>query len=319
MEISAFSELIHRLTKSAIESGPEDHEAAQIEFLKDTIPFDSAWWGWSNFTAGKNRLINTGTFGLPSSFSAAVRAIMHTDPLIRHGRDLAVFSKTIHVGEDVLQPDFERTLSDFQINAILSGHCRLQGDTHFNFFLSLYRCKRSGRFTETEARDFRFVLRHLEQNLSLSLRAELRALAPPKGEAAFICIGGAVIRTTRGFNARLVAEGLSQKDIAHLIEDFSFGRNRWENEALVVEGTPYRQDWILVTLSPKGALLSLPKEERVVAELLIQGFSVREIAQKRCVSPNTVRNQIASIYRKTGVNSRAKFLNRARLQLNVDQ
>jgi DNA-binding CsgD family transcriptional regulator len=54
-------------------------------------------------------------------------------------------------------------------------------------------------------------------------------------------------------------------------------------------------------------LAVLTLSERAVATLCLQGMSSREIARKRAVSERTVANQLATIYRKLGVQSRREL------------
>ena len=316
MHISEFSDLVFRLTNSAIESRPGEHQKSQIEILRDSIQFDAAWWGWSNFSAGRIRLINTGSLGLARSFESAVRAVSHLDPLIQYGRNLTVFTKAIDVEKDDLPAEFKSCLDAYQITSIVNGHCRLQGETQFNFFLSLYIRSGHRKFSDSETSDLRIILRHIEQNLSLSLRAELRSLAPNDGEAAFVSVGGAIVRATRGFLANLSNEGLSRKEIADILADLSFGQRRWSGKNLTLEGSAYRRDLVLVRLATHDVLSRLSQKERAVADLLATGLTMREIAEKRGISHNTVRNQVASIYRKTGVKNRTMLLARTRLNPN---
>ncbi|MBU2981844.1 LuxR C-terminal-related transcriptional regulator [Lentibacter algarum] len=313
MRIGEFSDIVFRLTNSAIEARPGEHQRAQIEILRDAIKFDAAWWGWSNLSGGRNRLINTGTLGLPQSFESAVRAVLHLDPLVKHGRNLAVFGRTVDVENDDLPEDYKHCLEAFQIGSILNGHCRLQGETQFNFFLSLYTRSGGQKLSNDDTRDFRLILRHIEQNLSLSLRAELRSLAPENGEAAFVSVGGAIVRSTRGFLNQLEQNGLNRSQISEILADLSFGQRRWRGDKLLLDARAYRRDLILVRLAPHDVLAQLSKEERNVADLLALGHTMREIAQKREVSHNTVRNQVASIYRKTGVKNRTMLLSQTRL------
>lgn len=316
MRISEFSDLVFRLTNSAIASRPGEHQESLIEILRDSIQFDAAWWGWSNLSAGRNCLINTGVLGLPQSFESAVRAVLHVDPLIQHGRKRTVFGKTVDIENDDLPVDFKRCFEAFRINSILNGHCRLQGETQFNFFLSLYTKSGDRKFLTREANDFSLILRHIEQNLSLSLRAELRSLAPRKGEAAFVSMGGAIVRATSGFLELLSHEGLRQSDISEILADLSFGQRRWEGTTLVLEGSDYRPDLTLIRLAPNSVLFTLSQEERNVAELLVRGLTMREIALKKGVSHNTVRNQVASIYRKTGAKNRTMLLAQTHDEVN---
>jgi len=48
--------------------------------------------------------------------------------------------------------------------------------------------------------------------------------------------------------------------------------------------------------------------ERAVAMLLLEGLSNREVAQRRGTSVRTVANQVASLFRKLGVNARTEMV-----------
>lgn len=57
--------------------------------------------------------------------------------------------------------------------------------------------------------------------------------------------------------------------------------------------------------------VTLTPRENMVLQLLQQGLSIPEVAEKLVVSTNTVKSQARSVYRKLGVNSRAEALARA--------
>ncbi|PLS20978.1 helix-turn-helix transcriptional regulator [Neptunicoccus cionae] len=311
MDTHSFSQLVFQLTNSAIELPPDAHQKAQINILRNAIPFDAAWWGWSNFGNGRNKLVNTGLFGLPRSFESAVRAVLHLDPFVQTGRNLAVFGKSLEVQSAPLPDEFRKCLEAFQITSVLNGHCRLQGNTEFNFFLSLYKRDSNERFSTAETADYRFILRHIEQCLSLALRAELRSLAPEGGETALISAGGAIVRATSRFQDRLAQEVSGTAERQAILSDLSFGRAKWTGAQLVLTGAPYKQGLVLVRLAATDVLACLSIEERRVADYLTQGLTMREIAATRGVAHNTVRNQVATIYRKIGVKNRATFMTRS--------
>lgn len=307
MKIEDLSNLIFDLTNSAIGLNPDDHQAAQIEILQKVIPFDAAWWGWSNFSSGRNHLINTGLFNLPRSYDSAIRAVLHVDPLIKTARNLAIYGRTIDVEKEDLPPEYRKALGAFRIRSILNGHCRLQGDTDFNFFLSLYKRNAGPPFSETDSGAYRMVLRHIEQNLSLSLRAELRSLTPNGGEAAILSEGGAIVRATRGFQERLRAGEIGQ-NMQALLSDLSFGPSRWAGNDFVLESALYKPGLMLVKMSSNTLIVRLSPHETIVADAIAEGKSMRQIAEDRGVSHNTVRNQVAAIYKKLGVSNRVSFL-----------
>lgn len=53
---------------------------------------------------------------------------------------------------------------------------------------------------------------------------------------------------------------------------------------------------------------NLTEKEKEVLNLLIEGFEYKEIALKMNISPNTVRNHIANIYKKLHVTSRTQAI-----------
>jgi DNA-binding NarL/FixJ family response regulator len=57
---------------------------------------------------------------------------------------------------------------------------------------------------------------------------------------------------------------------------------------------------------------ALSKGEREVAEALLHGKSNREIANARGTAVRTVANQVASVFRRCGVASRAELIAKLR-------
>ena len=53
----------------------------------------------------------------------------------------------------------------------------------------------------------------------------------------------------------------------------------------------------------------LTETENKVASLLIQGKTYKAIADELCVSENTIRSHVKSIYSKAGVTSKAELIN----------
>ena len=63
----------------------------------------------------------------------------------------------------------------------------------------------------------------------------------------------------------------------------------------------------LPALGHAPGLLRLTTAEREVASMLLAGLSQSRIATRRGTSPRTVANQVAAIYRKLDVGSRAEL------------
>ena len=54
----------------------------------------------------------------------------------------------------------------------------------------------------------------------------------------------------------------------------------------------------------------MPRRQREIAELVLQGMEVDDIARKLALSPHTVRNHLKAVFRRVGVHSRAELLAR---------
>jgi DNA-binding CsgD family transcriptional regulator len=70
------------------------------------------------------------------------------------------------------------------------------------------------------------------------------------------------------------------------------------------------EQWMLVAYAPArpAALAALTASELVVLDLWLAGRSMRAIAAARGVMFRTVAKQIASVYAKLGVSSRAELI-----------
>lgn len=63
-------------------------------------------------------------------------------------------------------------------------------------------------------------------------------------------------------------------------------------------------------VAPSGALAKLSNAERAVMAAIFVGKSNAQIAAERRTAPRTVANQVARIFRKLGVRSRAELVAR---------
>lgn len=307
MEQSRFSDFVLKLINSALEFSPGEHQRTVVDLVREVVQFDAAWWGWSSFSAGRTTLVNSATFNLPGNFETTFRGVAHQDPFIRHGKNLKDYALTRETTNVSLQEEFRAFLTRFGIMATLNGHCRLQGDSGFNFFMSLYRFGEAAKFNSDETADFRLVIRHLEQSLSLSLRTELRALAPTNGEAAIVSRHGAHVRTTRNFMSNFSEEGLSSNEVMSILKELAKGRTHWSGRCLMLTGRSYASGLVLILQSRRDARSQLSATERQVADQYLSGLTMKEIAQARQVSPHTIRNQLASIYRKTDTKGKLRL------------
>lgn len=309
MQTADLSDLVLRLTTSAMDKAAADHQAQMADALRDITPFDAAWWGWSNFSGGQINLVRSVTQGLPGHFEEAVRPVLAVDPFIRHGRNLPVFSMAISSHQALIRPEWRDFAAEFGLKSTMNAHCRLSEGSSYNFFMSLYRFA-GPDFSAEEIADFRIIIRHLEQSLSLALRGEMRRLTPLGGEAAVVDGAAQIVRATRGFRAALASEPLSPRRLKSVLTALAMGQARWSGAAISLTSAPYGSDLVLIRQSRPGLWDRLAPQETRVAELYLTGLTMADIALRLNVSPHTVRNQISSIYRKTGVRGKMELTQR---------
>lgn len=308
MKNADLSTLLLELVASAADSPPREHSRNMIALLQKVVPFDAAWWGWSNFSSSKVIVVNSETFQLPPNFESAFHDVSEGDPFVHYGRDLRVFALSMETAKARVSEEFRAFLNAFDISDILNGHCQLQGNSDFNFFMSLYRKGRQHAFSANDTADFRMLLQHLEQSLSLSLRAEMRVTAPENGDVALVSSSGALVRTTGHFEERLKHEIKSRKEQKALMRKLARSETVWPGSTYLFSSKRYAPELSLIQVTPTNQLTVLSNKERLVADLLSAGMTMREIAQERHLALNTIRNQVASIYKKLGVTNKIGFM-----------
>ncbi|APE42063.1 hypothetical protein BOO69_00530 [Sulfitobacter alexandrii] len=300
MNRSDLSDFVIQLTESATRLAPLDFHRNLIRLVRSIARFDAAWWGWSVIRERHLSFVHAQTINLDAGFVDAARAQLATDPFVQSARRLRLFAQTLHHDEVDPGSSAARVLRDFGIAQVLAGHSQV-ADGPFNFFMSVYRRAPEPRFTREEAADFRILLRHLQQALSLSLRLSLEASASRKEEWALADDAGAVFLQSAGFPALHRQAGLGP--IAEVAPGASVVRS-----GIVLRAERYSDDLRLLRAAPGTDLPQLTTRERQVCRLYIDGLSRREVAAALGLSENTVRNQIAAIYRKTGSRDRIDLL-----------
>lgn len=83
-----------------------------------------------------------------------------------------------------------------------------------------------------------------------------------------------------------------------------------DDRAVRVRALRIGEDELVVIRVPLPAadLSALPRAQRETAELLLAGLGNAEIARRRGRSERTVANQVAAIFRRFGVSSRAELV-----------
>jgi DNA-binding NarL/FixJ family response regulator len=301
------SEFVLSLMDKANTHTPLHFQKFMMGLMREITTFDAAWWGWSLFRGGRIVMVHTMISDLPPDFEPKVKSHLSNDPFVRTGRNLERYARSITVSDVVTDPGFRAFAEEFDLTQMLNGHCKVR-DGRFNFFMSLYRHGDKPPFTETENADFLAILRHIEQALSMSLQLDLAMRVDPNTDWALIDHQGELFLSSAGFLAQLRSALIKGQKPETLLQEISSAHLFQSPAGAGFERNRYSADLWLVTVSPLNPLAGLTKREQLVANLMIKGLTMRQAATTLDVSVNTVRNQVASIYRKTGATSRAQLV-----------
>ncbi len=203
-------------------------------------------------------------------------------------RDMIVCHDLIEDGEGVpadLAPSFWA--------AVGSGDWSLidRFEREDRFWLVAYR-------HETDSKDPRCLAARERDVVELAARGETNRRI---GMALGIAVG-----TVAGQLSRALAK-LGLSDRTDLVRSWAIQQ---EEQMFCIR---VRQAELLVSVRPLPNLAEVPSaesltpSEQAVAELVVAGYSNARVAQERGVSERTVANQVASVFRKLNVHSRAEL------------
>jgi len=301
------SEFVLKLMDKANTHTPLHFQKFMMDLVRDITRFDAAWWGWSLFRGGRIAMVHTDVSDLPEDFEPRVKAQLANDPFMRTGRNLQRYARSITVAEAVTDPSFRDFAGHFNLTQMLNGHCKVR-DGRFNFFMSLYRRGAAEPFTDTENADFLAILRHIEQALSMSLQLDLGMRVDPNTDWALVDATGELFLSSTGFQHRAEFSATSRGRVPDLLRAAAATASHVGRDGAVFTRERYSDDLWLLRLTPPNPWGDLSRREKLVANCLVQGMTMRQAAERLDVSVNTVRNQVSSIYRKTGVENRVQLL-----------
>jgi DNA-binding CsgD family transcriptional regulator len=300
------SEFVLTLIDKANTHTPLRFQQFMIDLVRDVIVFDAAWWGWSLFRGGRISIVHTNLSGLPPEFETAVRSRLLSDPFVRTGRTLKLFTKSLTMAESAVDPTFRSLGDEFNLTQMLNGHCNVR-EGPFNFFMSLYRFGKAPAFSETENADFLAILRHLEQALSLSLQFDLSLRVDPHSQWALLDHDGELFLSSSGFDAALTSTLNRGERRPTRLRELAQHERFSSRQGTVFSRQRYSDELWIVSVQPRSPWKMLSTKERRIAEMICAGMTARVIADSLGVSVNTVRNQTSSIYRKMGVHNKVEL------------
>jgi len=320
MDIGTNHLLLH-LYRLSHEQPVEHFQDGALELLKSVLPFDSAMWGSATMTKAGIDIHTIHLHRQPPEMLSAYEEVKHLDT--------AAQAVTVNPSE-TLAFDAKAWFSDRQQVALLEYGRRFQQShffiggalnpaTRYTRWLTLFRARTDAHCTESERQLLASLMPHVQQALELNRLTHLgqlrqehmhgrlgSALADPRGmihhmDAVFEC----TLRTEwESWQGLYLPEPL--------LAAAQSGQQRLVGRTFVV--TLFTQHGLLwLRARPRCAADGLSPREAVVAKLVAQGFTHKEIAAQLQRAPATVRNQIRTIYEKLDIANVASLVQALRI------
>jgi DNA-binding CsgD family transcriptional regulator len=175
-------------------------------------------------------------------------------------------------------------------------------------FVGLCNADRSRDFSRRDREIKQLLMPHLSSALHLSRDNMLRHASSQDEGVAIVNGGGWVLASQPPFAALARAEWGSPgpRLPASFVED-GLERKSWRGRAIALR-IQQLPPYYLLRATPVSPLEALTARERQVAEQFARGLSYKEVAAELHIAPTTVRNHLARIYDKLGLETKSELV-----------
>lgn len=306
-ETVALSEFLIELYKNAHYLPLDSFQHTTLLQLQNLLPFDYAAWG-------------RGT--------ADTRLVTDVVMVNQSAQVFSEWSQSVAMDDDCCELLLKRVNSPAMFDDIrgyrhsfaYNEHWRHHDTAHmlatittepadgYISFVSLCNADVARGFQDNHRQLKQLLTPHLSSALRLNRDTAMRSLADTEGGIAMVDASGWVLAHCASFMGLLQSEwGLRQQRVPATVLPEMPQPACWRGNAIQLEISPMG-NYFLLRARHCNAVDCLSNREAQVAELFSSGLSFRAVAQVLNVAPSTVRNQIASIYEKLGINSKAKLV-----------
>ncbi len=300
--VRSLSDLLLDLYQQASEASPDQFQPQALSRLRECLHFDAAAWGggW----ASDRQVTELNVLNEENALIEDWKNFRHLDQFC----DLTLHRlSTTFSFEDVA--DYRRTTvfnehwRRFGINHMLATIVAEPLDDYVSF-VGLCRHTDSPAFDGRERQLKELLMPHLAQTLQMNRDNFLSSLDDSEAGMAWIDNCG-VVKATRGNLPAVMRELWSQQQkIPEEIMRSFHQSGSWQGNGFRLSAKPVKHCW-LVKAKPVTQIDCLTPRETEVASLYAQGHSHKEVARELSISPATVRNLLALVYRKLDVNDKA--------------
>ena len=315
MILQSLPQLSADLYRIAIESDTSEFQNRALALLKPVLPFDAAMWGLFALVGETAEAHQLKVLHRPQEMVLEAIKVLHQDPLAQ--AQLKEPGRAFSARIEDLPPEadeFRGWLNKYDIGYAI-GTSIVLSKTNLLHVVCLHRSQRGEPFTETERQFKEALMPHLveslRQNRQLQIRRELLRAWEEKHCTATADRHGVLYEAEDRFVDLLLAEWPGWQGALlpePLVERIKNGPEwQYHGQQIALYAGPM-DDLCLMIASRPGPLAQLSQREQEIAHLFAQGLTHKAIAEQLFISPATVRNHLAHVYRKLGVSNKTELL-----------
>lgn len=303
--LSHYSNLLLTIYRLAQELPVSQFQDAILFALKKSLPFDSAVWGTGTMTSAGIDQHSTHLHQASEVMLLAYNKVKHQDTAAAQVTQQQTMAIAFNADIDLGGPD----QTDIRAYCHEFGHrnylitCDIHPITKFTHWISLYREDPRGLCTEDETQILASLAPHLMQALAINRIIHLDKLsgdiARERWCVAIADTRGMIYHATATFRKLLACdwnadntETLPAALLLHLLAD-----NQVLGRKVIVRRS-LENDLLYIKARPRQPVDGLSTREYLVAKLLVDGLSQKEVANKLGRSPETIRSQVREVFRK---------------------
>lgn len=308
------NEIIQRLYRGATEWPLIHFQQAALDTVAEIIPFDSAMWGRGG--EPPEAIVDVHLDRQPKRMIEEYLADFQQEDFLAD----AVRSqpgKTVNLVDLISREDFEKTrlyrefARRWGVQQVLST-CWAEPMTGLTGFLSLWRKSPRRPFSEQERSELECLIPHLAEAhriCRITYMLQLDRVVQTPGQALALCNPrGALIEAESAFFKLIAREWRAWRGttLPNELLPVLAQEQDYRGSAVVVTAQPLG-DTLLVRIRALSVLDKLSEKQRQVMLLYARGESYRDIAHAFGLAESTVRNHIASIFKKCRVHNKSEL------------
>ena len=317
-ELSDFSDLLLTLYRLAHEKSIDSFQDAALNLVKPVVPFDSSMWGTATMTPTGVDIHTIHLHRSPPEMLLEYERHKASDTAAQSVLQHRTATGRFHTPAAIQDPGLRDFLGRYGHENIFITAITNPA-TQFVHAISLFRAQRDAHGQEDERKWLGHLRPHLMQALALNRSIHLRGWAPAETGLqrglAVADLRGVVYQADPHFETLLRAEWPGWPGGAlpqALLKSLLSAEDAYAGAMLVVRGHAQHGLLFLRARQLCRADLLSPRE-REVAKLMAQGCTHKQVAQRLCRAPATVRNHLQSVYGKLEVSNVAAMIEALRL------